>query len=294
MTVTLKPRRSLLYMPGSNARALEKAKSLAADGIILDLEDSVADDAKQNARARVCEAARAGGFGKREVVIRVNSLDTRWGGDDIVAAAASGADAMLLPKVDGPRDVLTAEAILEGAGAPAAMAIWCMMETPLSILNAAGIAGAAPRVACLVMGTSDLTKELTARHTPERLALLTSLSTCVLAARAHGLGVIDGVYLDLSDDAGFEAVCRQGRDLGFDGKTVIHPRQLEPANRLFGPGADQIEHARRVIAAFAEATAEGKGVVLLDGQLIENLHVEDAKRLIALDDAITELEDGDA
>lgn len=294
MTVTLKPRRSLLYMPGSNARALEKAKSLAADGIILDLEDSVAADAKQSARAQVCEAARAGGFGKREVVIRVNSLDTLWGGDDIVAAAASGADAMLLPKVDGPRDVLTAEAILEGAGAPAAMAIWCMMETPLSILNAADIAGAGPRVACLVMGTSDLTKELTARHTPERLALLTSLSTCVLAARAHGLGVIDGVYLDLSDDAGFEAVCRQGRDLGFDGKTVIHPRQLEPANRLFGPGADQIEHARRVIAAFAEATAQGKGVVLLDGQLIENLHVEDARRLIALDDAITELEDGDA
>lgn len=294
MTVTLKPRRSLLYMPGSNARAMEKAKSLAADGIILDLEDSVAADAKQSARAQVCEAARAGGFGKREVVIRVNSLDTLWGGDDIVAAAASGADAMLLPKVDGPRDVLTAEAILEGAGAPAAMAIWCMMETPLSILNAAGIAGAGPRVACLVMGTSDLTKELTARHTPERLALLTSLSTCVLAARAHGLGVIDGVYLDLSDDAGFEAVCRQGRDLGFDGKTVIHPRQLEPANRLFGPGADQIEHARRVIAAFAEATAQGKGVVLLDGQLIENLHAEDARRLIALDDAITELEDGDA
>ncbi|MFQ5533662.1 MAG: HpcH/HpaI aldolase/citrate lyase family protein [Sphingomonadales bacterium] len=290
MATMVRPRRSVLYMPGSNARALEKAKSLAADALILDLEDAVAPDAKAAARAQVRDAARAGGYGSREVIIRTNGLDTMWGGDDLVAAATSGADAVLLPKVESANTVRTALSILDGAGAPEDLAIWCMMETPLGILHAEEVASASPRLGCLVLGTSDLTKDLNARHTAQRLPLLSSLSTCVLAARAFGLAVVDGVYLDLADEAGFEAACRQGLELGFDGKTLIHPRQIEAANRAFGPDQAQVNWARRIIDAFEDAEAEGKAVVVVDGKLVENLHVADAKRLIALHDAIAELE----
>lgn len=289
MTATFRPRRTVLYMPGSNARALEKARSLPADAVILDLEDAVAPAVKQEARALVCDAARLG-FGGREVAIRVNGIATIWGGDDLVAVASSGADAALLPKVDGPETIAAALAILDGAGAPRSLALWCMMETPIAILRAGEIADASERVSCLVAGTSDLTKDLGARHVPDREPLLASLSICVLAARAHGLAVIDGVFLDLEDEAGFEAQCRQGRDLGFDGKTVIHPRQIAAANRIFGPGAEDVEHARRIIAAFAAAEAEGKAVVVVDGALVENLHVEAARKLIAMADAIAAFE----
>lgn len=281
-----RPRRSVLYMPGSNARALEKAKGLAADSLILDLEDAVAPDAKVTARRQVVEAVKAGGYGYRELVIRVNGLDTPWGEEDLHAVATAGADAILLPKVESEAMVAAAETKLREAGAPEGLPIWCMMETPLGILNAKEVAAASPHVSCLVMGTSDLVKELRAAHTPLRLPVLTSLSLCILAARAHGLAALDGVHLDLNDDEGFRAACLQGKELGFDGKTLIHPKTLEAANEVFSPNAEEVAQARRIIEAFAEASAEGKGVVLLDGKLIENLHVEIARRSVALADAI--------
>ena len=217
MLQTAHPRRSVLYVPGANLRAMEKAKTLAADAVILDLEDAVAPDAKQEARANVVNAVKAGGFGKRETVIRVNGLNTPWGHADLVAAATSGADAVLLPKTESADAVRQALAVLAGNGAPDDQALWCMMETPRAILNADAIAGSSPRVACFVMGTSDLANDLHAAHTPERLPLLTSLGLCVLAARAHGLAILDGVHLDLEDMTGFEQACRQGQQMGFDG-----------------------------------------------------------------------------
>jgi len=286
MPATTRPRRSVLYMPGANARALEKARDLAADALILDLEDAVAPDAKALARRQVADAVKAGGYGKREIVVRVNGLDTPWGRDDIAAIAPLGADALLLPKVESAAMVDEFETLMSKAGAPAATAIWCMMETPKGILHAEEIAASSPRVACLVLGTSDLAKDLTARHTAMRLPMLTSLSICLLAARAYGLAVLDGVHLDLADDAGFEAACRQGVELGFDGKTLIHPKTLEPANRIFGPTVEEVAWSRKIIAAFAAAEAEGKGVVLVEGKLIENLHVANAKRVVALAEAI--------
>jgi citrate lyase subunit beta/citryl-CoA lyase len=286
----VRPRRSVLYMPGSNARALEKARTLPADALILDLEDAVAPDAKAAARAQVVEAARSGSYGNREVAIRANGLDTPWGKDDIAAAAGSGAEAVLLPKVESAAMVEEAEAIMGANGAPARQAIWCMMETPLGILHAEEIAGASGRLACLVMGTSDLAKDLHAAHTPQRLPMLTSLGLCLLAARAHGLAIVDGVHLNLDDNEGLEAACRQGQELGFDGKTLIHPRQIEAANRVFAPAQHEIEEAYAIIAAFEDAQKAGKGVVVVDGKLIENLHVEGARRLIALADAIAALE----
>lgn len=290
MPANIRPRRSVLYMPGSNARALDKGRSLPADGLILDLEDAVAPDAKATARDQIGAAVKAGGYGRREIIIRVNGLDGPWGQADVAMAARSGADAILLPKVESANEVHALDQLMLREGAPSDMAIWCMIETPLGVLRSAEIAAAGGRLACFVMGTSDLAKDLQASHTRERLPLLTSLGLCVLAARAYRLAILDGVHLDLNDDAGFAESCRQGRELGFDGKTLIHPKTIEAANRAFAPSEAELEFSRRVIQAHAEATAAGKGVVVVDGRLVENLHVENARRLVALGEAIAEME----
>ncbi|HWG79511.1 MAG TPA: CoA ester lyase [Stellaceae bacterium] len=290
MAATSRPRRSVLYMPGSNTRALEKARGLAADGLILDLEDAVAPESKAMARANVAAALRAGGYGRRELVVRVNALASPWGYDDIAAAALMKADAVLLPKVESADTVRQAATLLAAAGAPDSLALWCMMETPMGMLHAEEIAAASPRVAGFVMGTSDLAKDLHARHTRDRLPMLTALGLCLLAARAYRLAILDGVHLDLGDDEGFAEVCRQGRELGFDGKTLIHPKTIAAANQAFAPTAEEVAFARRIIAAHAEAEAAGKGVVLVDGKLIETLHVEDAHRTVTLADQIREME----
>jgi len=286
MPPAVRPRRSVLYMPGSNARALDKAKTLPADGLIFDLEDAVAPDAKAGAREQVCAALRAGGYGERETVIRVNALASPWGHADLAAAAGGGADAVLIPKVESADTVRQALAVLEDTGAPADLPLWCMMETPRAMLRAEAIAAAHPRVACLVMGTSDLAKELHAAHTPERLPMITALGLCLLAARACGVAILDGVHLDLEDDAGFAAACRQGAELGFDGKTLIHPRQIGPANEAFAPGAETLDRARRIIEAHEQAARAGQGVVVVDGRLVESLHVAEARRLVELAEAI--------
>jgi len=290
MSVRARPRRSVLYMPGSNARALDKGRGLPADGLILDLEDAVAPDAKAMAREQIAAALRQGGYGRREIVVRVNALDSPWGRDDVKALAGSGADALLLPKVESAAMVHELESLMEAASAPDTLGIQCMMETPLGMLNAKEVASASPRITCLVMGTSDLVKDLQAAHTPERLPVLTSLGLCILAARAYGIAIVDGVHLDLDDEAGFAAHCRQGKELGFDGKTLIHPKTIATANEAFAPSAVEIDWSHRIIAAHAEATAAGKGVVVVDGKLVENLHVENARRLVALSEAIQELE----
>jgi len=287
MTRSPRPRRSVLFMPAANARAMDRARTLAADAIIFDLEDAVAPDAKAIARAQAVAALRAGGYGAREVVVRINGLATPWGREDVAAAAPTGADALLVPKVESAADVREVDEALAASGAPDSTAIWCMLETPRGVLGAAAIATATPRVGALVMGTSDLTKDLRARHTREREPLLTSLGLCVLAARAASVAALDGVHLDLEDDEGFARACRQAADMGFDGKTLIHPRQIAGANAAFAPTGADVAWARRVVAAHAEAQAEGRGVALLDGRLIENLHVEEARRIIALAGAIT-------
>ncbi|MFO1068478.1 MAG: CoA ester lyase [Geminicoccaceae bacterium] len=284
--MTVRPRRSVLYMPGSNPRALEKGRTLAADALILDLEDAVAPDAKVGARDIIKAAlAEKAAFGRRELVVRVNGLDTAWGEGDLVAMAETPADAILLPKVESAAMVQEAAETLDGAGAPHDLPIWCMMETPRGILHAEEIADH-PRVQCLVMGTSDLTKDLQALHTPLRLPMLASLAQCLLAARAARIGIVDGVYLDLADDTGFRAACQQGRELGFDGKTLIHPKQLDAANEVFAPSPEAVAWAHRITTEFEAARAAGKGVVVVDGKLIENLHVAEARRLIALAQAI--------
>lgn len=287
MAASIRPRRSVLYMPGSNPRALEKGRSLPADGLILDLEDAVAPDAKRDGRAAVAAALEAKAeYGNRELIVRVNGLDTPWGHSDLTAMAKAGADAILLPKVDSSDTVRRALHVLELAGAPDGLGIWCMMETPRGILHAEEIANQ-EHVACLVMGTSDLTKDLQALHTAQRLPMLASLSICLLAARAARISIVDGVHLDLNDEEGFVASCRQGRELGFEGKTLIHPKQIEPANAAFGPTDDEIAWARKIIAASTAAKAEGKGVVVVDGKLVENLHVLEARRMVALSEAIS-------
>jgi citrate lyase subunit beta/citryl-CoA lyase len=292
MPATARPRRSVLYMPGSNPRALEKARGLAADALIFDLEDAVAPDAKEGARGTIAAALAAGGYGRRELVLRVNGLATPWGHGDLVAAAGMKLDGVLLPKVESADAVRQAESVLAGAGAAAGLALWCMMETPMGMLRAAEIADASPRLAGFVMGTSDLAKDLHAAHTRERLPMLTALGLCLLAARAHRLAILDGVHLDLDDAEGFAHSCRQGRELGFDGKTLIHPKQLEEANRAFAPSAAEVAWARKIIAAHAEAVAAGKGLLLVDGRLVENLHVAEAHRVVALADAIAAMEGG--
>jgi citrate lyase subunit beta / citryl-CoA lyase len=241
MPAVFRPRRSLLFMPGSNPRALEKARSLPADGLIIDLEDAVAAEAKEEARAIVAAALAAGGYGGREIVLRVNPLDTPWGHADLAAAATLPIDAVLLPKVESAERVRVSMSLLDALGAPERLDVWCMIETPLGILEAAQIAAASPRLTVLVLGTSDLTKDLHAVATRDRLPLITALGLTMLAARAHGLAILDGVHLDLSDEEGFALVCRQGRELGFDGKTLIHPAQIGPANAAFAPSAAEIE-----------------------------------------------------
>jgi citrate lyase subunit beta/citryl-CoA lyase len=290
MPKTARPRRSVLYMPGSNARALEKAKTITADGLILDLEDAVAPDAKDSARLQVCQSVKAGGYGMREIIVRVNALSTKWGYEDIAAASQCGADALLLPKVESADAIRHMEAIMRANGAPESMAIWAMMETPRSVLESQRIAESTPRMECLVMGTSDLAKELDCAHTHERLPFITSLGLCLLAARAAGLAILDGVYLDLNDEEGFAFACRQGAELGFDGKTLIHPKQVGPCNRVFTPKPEDVAWSRKIIDAHAAAAARGEGVCVVDGKLIENLHVESAKRIVAMADAIEKME----
>lgn len=286
MTGAIRPRRSILYMPGSNPRALEKARTLPADGLIFDLEDAVAPDAKDDAREKVSGALKQGGYGHRETIVRVNGLSTPWGHADLVAAATSGADAVLLPKVESADSVRQALAVLDQAGGPATLPLWAMMETALGMLHAEEIASASPRLAAFVMGTSDLAKELHAAHTALRLPMITALGLCMLAGRAFSLTLLDGVHLDLDDDEGYSASCLQGLELGFDGKTLIHPKQIEAANRTFAPDEATLAQAEKIITAHENATAEGKGVVVVDGRLVENLHVEDAKRQVQLADAI--------
>jgi citrate lyase subunit beta/citryl-CoA lyase len=284
--MTIHPRRSVLYMPGSNARALEKAATLPADALILDLEDAVAPEAKDLAREQVCAAVKAKRFGKREVIIRVNGLDTEWGHDDMEAACDAAPDAILVPKINDLVDVEHADQHMD---APDSCALWLMIETPFAIFNANEIASAQGRLSCLVMGTNDLVKELRAQHTPGREALLTSLNLTVLAARAHSLTVIDGVFNEIADTAGFEAVCRQGRALGFDGKTLIHPSQIEGCNNIFSPDPREVARARAILAAFEKPENKGKGAIALDGRMVELLHAEIAKQTVALADAIDAL-----
>jgi citrate lyase beta subunit len=290
MSQTVRPRRSVLYMPGANTRALEKARTLPADALIFDLEDAVAPEAKEAARTNVVLAAESRAYGKREIAIRCNGLGTPWGEADIEAIAKSGADAILVPKVESATQVTHVVSLLDTAGAPTTMAVWAMMETPKGILRAEEIAGSHPRLGLFVMGTNDLVKDMRARHTPMRLPMVTALGIGMLAARAHGLAILDGVYNDIQDTAGFRAVCQQGLEMGFDGKTLIHPSQVEPCNEIFAPSAAELEMAGKIVAAFKAAQAEGKGVVTVDGRMIENLHVEQAERALALASAIKELQ----
>ncbi len=293
MASEARPRRSVLYMPGSNARALEKGRGLPADALILDLEDAVAPDAKVKAREQVLAALSEGGYGERELLVRINGLDTPLGHEDVIAAARSGAHGVLIPKVDSAAQVRQVERIMCESGAPGAQRIWCMMETPLGMLEAASIASSTPRLAGFVMGTSDLAKDLHCQHTPARLPMVTSLGLCMLAARAHGLAIVDGVYLDLSDAEGFRAAAQQGLEFGFDGKTLIHPKTIAAANEVFAPSSEAVAGARKLIDAHAKAEAEGKGVLVVDGKLVENLHVVEARRLVAMSERILAFE-GDA
>jgi len=290
MSAPIRPRRSVLFMPGSNPRALEKARALPADGLIFDLEDAVAPDAKETARAAVAAAVTAGGYAPRELILRVNPIETVWGHADLAAAATLPIDAVLLPKVEKAERVRLTVDLLDALGAPPELAVWCMIETPLGVLAAAEIAAASPRIGALVLGTSDLANDLHARPARDRLPLLTALGLVLLAARAHGRAVLDGVHLDLADTEGFAAACRQGRELGFDGKTLIHPDQIGPANTIFAPTAEEVARARRIIKAYGEAVAAGKGATRIEGRLVEALHVEEARRTLALAEAISERE----
>ena len=283
--IDIRPRRSALYVPGSNARALDKAREFDADILIFDLEDGVAPDRKEEAREQVVAAIARGGY-DAELVVRINHPSTRLGAADLRAAARSGAHAILLPKTEGAQEVRDAALRLASAGAPPTMALWAMIETPMGVMRVEEIAFSSPHLACLVMGTSDLAKDLRARHTRDRLPVLTALSLSVMAARAAGLIVIDGVHLDLDDDAGFLASCRQGSELGFDGRTLIHPKTIAAANATFGPTEGEVDWSRRIIAAHAEALKQGRGVAVVDGKLIENLHVDSARRTVALAEAI--------
>ena len=289
---TIRPRRSALYMPGSNARAIEKAKTLAADVVVFDLEDAVAPDMKAQAREQVCTAVQTGGYGRRELVIRINALDTPWGEADLAAAVAAAPDAILLPKVSSAQAL--AAVGLGRLGAAERTRIWAMIETPLAILQVEAIASAArdpdTRLDCLVMGTNDLAKDTRARLLPGRAAMLPWLMTALAAARAHGINILDGVYNSLSDADGFRAECEQGRDCGFDGKTLIHPDQIAAANAIFAPSPDEVDSARAIVAAFEQPENAGKGAINLNGRMVERLHAEMAKRVLALAQAIAERE----
>lgn len=284
------PYRSVLYMPGSRPRALEKARSLPADALILDLEDAVAPAEKENARELVAKAVEDGGYGSRKLIVRVNGFDTAWGEADLARAARAQPDAILLPKVESPADIARAALLMADAGAEERVRIWAMMETPRGALNALAIADSHPRLEGFVLGTNDLVKDLGAAHTPDRLPLVASLGLCLLAARAAGLVCVDGVYNAFQDAEGLRAACLQGRDMGFDGKTLIHPDQLAIANEVFAPSSEAVDLARRQVEAFEAATARGEGVAVVDGRIVENLHVVTAKRLIGRAEAITALE----
>ena len=287
--MTIRPRRSVLYMPGSNARALEKAKTLPADCLILDLEDAVAPDAKTTARQQVADAVTAGSFGSREVIVRINGLDSTWGADDLAAAVAARPDAILVPKVSSAAQLGAIGKHLTELGADQKIRVWAMMETPLAMLNAATIAAArdaTTRLAAFVMGTNDLAKETRAQIVPGRAPMLPWLMTCVAAARAHAIDILDGVYNNLTDMDGFARECTEAHAMGFDGKTLIHPNQIAPCNAAFSPGADEIAQAKKIIAAFALPENKGKGVVQLDGRMVERMHADMAQRTVAIAQAI--------
>lgn len=289
----IRPRRSVLYMPGSNARALEKAKTLAADALILDLEDAVAPDAKDLARQQVIAATKSGGYGKREVAIRINSLGTPWGEADLKAAAEARPDAILVPKVQAPGDLDAARLVLRRVGAAPTQSLWAMMETPLAILNAATIAAAGSEdypLTVFIMGTNDLAKETRASLSAGRLGMAAWLSICVAAGRANGIDIIDGVFNDIGDASGLEIELTQGRLLGMDGKTLIHPSQIEPCNIAFSPPPEEVKWARKIIAAFDLKENAGKGVISLEGRMVELLHSQIAKRTVAIADMIAERE----
>ncbi len=284
---TFRPRRSILYLPSSNERALQKAKSLPVDGLILDLEDAVAPDAKPAARAAACAAVASGDYGARELTIRVNGADTEWHHDDLRAACAAGPDAIVVPKVGSADAVLQLVEAMAGFDAPERTTLWAMVETPYAMLHCEDIAGASDRLSVLVMGTNDLAKELYAEHVPGRQPLLTGLGLCLLAARATGKAILDGVYNDVKDTDGFLAECQQGRELGFDGKTLIHPGQVEGANSAFAPSEQAVEDARGVLQAWEDG--KGSGVVTYNGRMVESLHVESARRTLSMHEAIRAL-----
>jgi citrate lyase subunit beta / citryl-CoA lyase len=286
----IRPRRSALYMPGSNARAIERAKTLPTDVVIFDLEDAVAPEVKEKAREQVCTAVQEGGYGQRELVIRINALETSWGEADLAAAAAAAPDAILVPKVSSAETLAAVGLRLRKLGAAERTRVWAMIETPLAILQAELIASAArdvdTRLACIVMGTNDLAKETRARLLPGRAAMLPWLMTALAAARAHGIDILDGVYNSLSDESGFRAECEQGRDCGFDGKTLIHPDQITVANEIFAPSPEEVEGARAIAAAFEQPEHAGKGAISLNGRMVERLHAEMARRTLAVAEAI--------
>jgi citrate lyase subunit beta/citryl-CoA lyase len=289
-----RPRRSVLYMPGSNERALEKAKTLPADALILDLEDAVAPEAKLLAREQVCAAVKGGGFGAREIVIRVNALDTPWGAADLLAACDAGPDAILVPKVTHPGDIVGVAKILQGMHAPEKIRLWAMMETPMAILNARSIAATAVyaenRLCCLVMGTNDLIKESRARALHDRFAVVPWLAMTLVAARAYRLDIIDGVYNDFKDELGLREECERGRTLGMDGKTLIHPSQIWPCNEIFSPTKEEVDWARKVIDAFGHAENATKGVIVVEGRMVERLHFAMSQRTVAIAEQIREME----
>jgi citrate lyase subunit beta/citryl-CoA lyase len=288
--LSIRPRRSVLYMPGSNDRALDKARTIPADSLILDLEDAVAPDAKVAAREKVCAAVKSGGFGRREVVIRVNALETPWGAADLHAACEAQPDAILVPKVARPGDVISAAKILRACHAPDKLKLWAMMETPMAIMNVHDIAavGTEPehRLACLVMGTNDLAKESRARMHFNRFAVVPWLAMTIVAARAYHLDIIDGVYNDFRNEAGLREECEHGRTLGMDGKTLIHPNQVGPCNEIFSPTAAEVEWSKKIIAAFDLPENKSKGVIVVDGSMVERLHLVQARRTVAIAEAI--------
>jgi citrate lyase subunit beta/citryl-CoA lyase len=288
--MTVRPRRSVLYMPGSNARAIEKARTLPADGVILDLEDAVAPHAKKAAREQVCQAVKAGGFGAREVFIRVNAIDTPWHAEDLNAAAHAAPDGILVPKISGPGQLELLGQRLLDMGTDHRTRIWAMIETPIAIFNIQAIAACAKdsetRLSGFVLGTNDLAKETGARLVPGRWNMLPWLSVCVLAARAYGLFILDGVYNDLSDPNGFARECAQARDMGMDGKTLIHPNQIAPCNEVFSPGIEEVAQAKKIIAAFDLPENKDRGVVQLDGRMVERMHADIARRTVTIAEAI--------
>ncbi len=288
--MAIRPRRSVLYLPGDNERAIQKSKGLAADSLILDLEDSVAPDNKLRARDQACEAVRSGGFGPREVILRVNALETPWGMSDLQAAIAAEPDAILVPKVSQPGDIISTAKVVRASGAADKIRLWAMIETPMGVINAREIAacGADPenRLSCLVLGTNDLLKESRARSTNNRFAVVPWLAMTLVAARAYGLDVIDGVYNDFKDETGFRAECEHGRTLGMDGKTLIHPSQVVPCNHVFSPTEEEVAWSKKIIKAFEDPVNAKKGVITVEGKMVERLHLVMARRVVTIADAI--------